>query len=518
MSRYLAGIYARLSVEHHDGKDESIEAQIQIAEEYISEHSELSFCRSYTDSGKTGTNFERGGFLRMMEDVQSGIINCIIVKDFSRLGRNYIETGNYIENIFPSYGVRFISVTDHYDSLEEKCSAGEWTFHLKNIVNELYAKDISIKVRASKKAKQKQGSYTGGRPPYGYIIGHSSGRRLLFPEEGTKEVVRAMFQLCDEGKSLREIAAWLYEEGVHTPTAYRLTGHIRRMEEETLTEWPRGTIKSLLTNPAYAGVSTQEDSERSTGIRSRFVYEAIIDREMFFRIAGRFARARLRRDGSPEEGSVPSEAGAFGDVLFCGVCGGRMVRSWSAKRLKNGGTVRRYYYRCANTGRLDMSGCGNKSVSEIILKKIVLKALCREFHLSSMKQEEIYLMNRKEFEKEAGYHRNELRRTGSCLARIRLGECELYMNYRKGDVRLAGYLEEKKRYEKEKLAYCKRKTEIQEDIEKIKQKEEEAKLHIRRLCEGQQDMEINEKLIQCFVKRITVYSPKRVTVLFYFCG
>ena len=162
---YSVGIYARLSVDANERKNESIETQIEIAKAFISKQNDMVIFDCYTDIGKTGTNFEREGFERMMRDVRSRKIDCIIVKDLSRFGRNHIETGNYIEKIFPFMGVRFIAVTDNFDSMNISGQNETLGVNLKNLVNEMYAKDIAVKVKSSRQEKWEQGSYTGGVPP-----------------------------------------------------------------------------------------------------------------------------------------------------------------------------------------------------------------------------------------------------------------------------------------------------------------------------------------------------------------
>ena len=172
---YRAAIYARLSVDTDERKSESIETQIVLIKEFIQKHNaeehkeyELVIYDIYSDLGKTGTNFERAGFERMMNDVREGKINCILVKDFSRFGRNYIETGNYLEKILPFMKVRFISVCDHYDSFAPDAKNQELSMNIKNLVNDAYAKDISEKERAAKRIAQKNGEYVGSTAPYGY--------------------------------------------------------------------------------------------------------------------------------------------------------------------------------------------------------------------------------------------------------------------------------------------------------------------------------------------------------------
>ena len=157
---YSVGIYARLSVDSDERKNESIETQMEIAKEFIGQQGDmiLILYDSYVDLGKTGTNFNREGFERMMRDVRMRRIDCIVVKDLSRFGRNHIETGNYIEKIFPFMGVRFIAVTDNFDSMNISGQDETLSVNLKNLINEMYAKDIALKVKSSRKAQWEQGS------------------------------------------------------------------------------------------------------------------------------------------------------------------------------------------------------------------------------------------------------------------------------------------------------------------------------------------------------------------------
>ena len=169
----MAAIYVRLSVDSDEKKSESIETQVTLIKEFIQKHNEnpnreyeIAVYNIYSDLGKTGTNFDRPGFERMMNDVREGKINCILVKDFSRFGRNYIETGNYLEKILPFMKVRFISVCDNYDSFAPDAKNQELSMNIKNLVNDAYAKDISAKERAAKRIAQKNGEYVGSTAPW----------------------------------------------------------------------------------------------------------------------------------------------------------------------------------------------------------------------------------------------------------------------------------------------------------------------------------------------------------------
>ena len=225
-------------------------------------------------------------------------VNCIIVKDFSRFGRNYIETGNYIQKIFPFLGVRFISLTDQYDSLAS--DGDELGVNLKNLTNEMYARDISVKVKSSKEAQWERGSYTGGIPPYGYRAEWINGKKCLFVEEGTSDIVKEIFQLYDEGKNQREIVIWLYEKKVHRPSAYRRYGHIFCEDGEEFQQWSRDSVKLILTNPLYIGCLVQamtcgkkynirkkSDIDSEDWSAKENTHEAIIPEEQFFSVAER---------------------------------------------------------------------------------------------------------------------------------------------------------------------------------------------------------------------------------------
>lgn len=173
--RYRAGIYARLSADHDERKNESVEVQIEIARKYVEEFNLknteeiIDIIDYYTDLGKTGSNFEREGFLRLLQDIRLGEINCVIVKDLSRFGRNYLEAGNYIEKIFPFLEVRFIAVADGFDTGKEGNENKQMASEIKNLVNDMYAKDFSKKAKLHLKQRREEGSYVGGPPPYGYM-------------------------------------------------------------------------------------------------------------------------------------------------------------------------------------------------------------------------------------------------------------------------------------------------------------------------------------------------------------
>ena len=223
-----AGIYARLSSSQNEKKNESVKTQVEIAKKFIADwnqnHSDqIEIAECYIDLGRTGSNFDREAFQRLMQDIRQGYINCVIVKDLSRFGRNYLETGNYIEKIFPFLEVRFIAVQDGYDSRMEKDDTKQITSEIKNLVNDMYARDFSVKACHSLTQRRQEGSYVGGTPPYGYKTVWEGKKRCLISEESTAEIVRFIYQKFIETESYTAVVDDLNQKRINPPAIYRKT-------------------------------------------------------------------------------------------------------------------------------------------------------------------------------------------------------------------------------------------------------------------------------------------------------
>ena len=250
---YKAGGYVRLSVED-GGKPgaDTIEAQKELVLEYIGIQPDMEFCGLYCDNGRTGTNFQRAEFERLMDDVRAGKIDCIVVKDLSRFGRNYKETGQYLEQIFPFLDVRFVAVNDSFDTLTAERSQDGYIVPLKNIINEVYSRDISRKVSSALEIKRQKGEFIGSWAPYGYRK-CPFDKHKLEPDPSTAPVVRDIFKLRARGMSLNEIAKRLNDSGVSTPAQYkRQTGEIQT-DRYANARWNVFTLKSILENEVYIG-------------------------------------------------------------------------------------------------------------------------------------------------------------------------------------------------------------------------------------------------------------------------
>ena len=216
---WRAALYIRLSVEFNGKRGDSLETQRQIMEAYVTLCPDIEVAEIYTDNGISGQTFERAAFQRLLDDIEAGKIDCVVVKDLSRMGRNTIDTGYYIEKYFPLHHVRFIAVNDQYDSEDGENSANHMIVPLKNMINEAYAADISRKVAAQQRQAMRDGDYIGSRPPYGYRKDPDNCHRLLVNED-TAPTVRQIFQWAAEGVALNDVVKRLNEGKVPTPGYY----------------------------------------------------------------------------------------------------------------------------------------------------------------------------------------------------------------------------------------------------------------------------------------------------------
>lgn len=255
MKTYKAGIYARLSSKQNAKKNESVEVQIEIAKAFVKEFNQrqkqteerIEVIRSYIDLGKTGSNFEREGFLRLLQDIKLGEINCVIVKDFSRFGRNYLEVGDYIEKLFPLLGVRFIAVADEFDTGKVGNEKKLMDFEMKNLVNDMYARDFSKKAKLHFQRRREEGCYVGNNPPYGYVIKLDGKKRILVPDVDTEEIVKFIHQKFAETKSCTAVAKELSKRRINPPSIYKKTKEVYALSaEKEYKAWNKSSVERIL--------------------------------------------------------------------------------------------------------------------------------------------------------------------------------------------------------------------------------------------------------------------------------
>ncbi|GBU04252.1 DNA invertase Pin-like site-specific DNA recombinase [Faecalimonas umbilicata] len=511
---FRVGIYARLSVDSTEKKNESIESQIEIARKHIESLPNMIIVEVYSDLGTTGTNFDRPDFQRMLQDIRKKKINCVVVKDFSRFARDYIETGNYLERIFPFMGVRFISVTDHYDSENPVDGNGKMKINLKNIVNELYAKDISQRVESSKRAKLENGSYIGGIPAYGYEKHKIQDKYVLFKEKETSTIVQRVYEMYDSGKRISEIIKFLYELKVHRPTEYQKTKHVYCQNGETLKQWSEVTLTAMLTNPIYIGTLIQKGGKVKEPIIIENAHEGIVSKELFYRVNTSFEeRKSEKKIFYTKELQEPD---IFRDILYCGECGHKLRRICTSKKQSYKQVLRRYVYGCTNIGRIDGDRCDSHYIPMKTIEEIVLQVLKKEYMLSSFRAKDYTSHNNEIAQKKKLQLFQEQKSAEEQMEGISLDLSRTYMEYRQKKISKEQFLNYKEKTEGVRSALEKSILEIQERQNQIDERSERENKIIRALVRCKEGEALNYDLIHTLIKRIDVYADARLEVQFYF--
>ena len=382
-SEKIIVLYERLSREDENlGESYSISNQKKLLEDYCREKGWTRF-RHFTDDGISGTTFDRPSFKRMMDDVRDGKISCIIVKDMSRFGRDYIETGNYIETIFPFLGVRFISVNDHFDTDAEFNQNKSLEIALKNLVNDMYAKDISKRVAVSRRLDMERGKFTGSNAPYGYKVDSKDALRKYLVDEEAAAVVRQIFELAAEGVTLRVIGRALQSYRLALPGDYLKTGNLYVDEGQEAKAWYAGTISSILKNQAYIGNMVQgkrrtrlseNESRHATDEEDWIIventHEPIVDKELFDRVRKVLGQKVEESCFSSDRGkNLPIKDDIFAGILFCGNCK-RRIPQLSRIVEKDGRLERQYFYSCRYNYDFGGEKCGCTILEQELVKAV----------------------------------------------------------------------------------------------------------------------------------------------------
>lgn len=367
--------YIRLSREDGDkAESDSIGNQKKLITDYLKDKDDFILYDTYIDDGFTGTNFNRPSFKRMIADIDAGSVNCVIVKDLSRFGRDYIDTGKYLERYFPDNEVRFISITDNIDSMKQ---AYDMLLPIKNIFNEQYARDISKKVHASMKTKQRAGEFIGAFPSYGYRKSPADKNKLVI-DEYAAEVIRKIFNLYIEGYGKIRIAAILNEDGIACPSEYKkINGDNYRNSNrlERTSYWTYSTINRILQNEMYIGNMVQNKKsqkmrekpkaqDKEAWIVVKGTHEAIINAETWNKVQDLLKRRTRSLD-------LNSNISIFAGFLKCGDCGRSLVKKTEAPGHGRGNV--NYY--CGTYVRSGRKYCTPHPIPYWILKKIIFEDL-----------------------------------------------------------------------------------------------------------------------------------------------
>ena len=529
-SIYHTAGYIRLSIEDSGKTDGySLANQEKLVKDFITEQQDMRLYRLYIDNGATGTVFERPAFDEMLQDMKDGKINCIVVKDLSRLGRNYLEAGNYLEQIFPFFRVRFISITDGYDSNSPDVTDESLIIPLKNIINEGYAKDISQKITTSFETRKKQGQFMGKYPVYGYLKDPENKNHLIVNPE-TSGIVKRIFQMRDSGMALGAIASQLNGEGIPSPARYLWLKGLSKEERHKDSYWDRTNVKRLLTNKMYLGmlVYGKERTSFAKGIKRQRVpesewkyvpnaHEAIIDQELFDSVQRKLEGAKqdflnmtgINEDYQPEN--------LFRGRIHCSDCGRAMKMTKFVATRKDGSTDRYAVYECCRRKQLYDLSCPQRSIRKSIVDKTVEEAI--RFHIRTFLDTEqvIAKLNRSPKGRAAASNiQNRIREKQRRITKIERLSTGIYEDYREGILDEGEYLAIRRQYGAEKEELLK-----EVDALMLAETEHEADYHstgsladiVRKYAEFQ---ELNREIVEAFIVDIQVHTDSHLAITFAF--
>lgn len=468
--RFLATAYLRLSyTDDHSAESDSITNQKKLVEDFVSAHPDIKLVAEKVDDGYSGILFDRPAFQEMMEDIKAGTTNCVIVKDLSRLGREYIETGRYLRQIFPAYGVRFISINDNIDTANEQVG-DDLTIGLKNMINDAYCHDISVKTRSALQSKREKGDYVGACPIYGYRKDPENHNHLVIDEDAAR-TVRDIYRRKIDGASAKQIARELNWLGVLSPSQYKITRGLPHptggFADVPGAKWSAHTVLRILQDETYTGVLLQGKQETynhklknliskpaEEWVRTENAHEPIIlhrDFELVQKILS--LDTRTAPDGK--------EVYLFSGLLICGSCGGPMTRKTNTVNGK------KYVYYYCPTGK--KHGCPRPvMLREDVLTACVLSSL--QAHIQNVIELDSLLdsMGEEQINRELvdGYraqiHENEMQ-----LDRLRHFKTALYESF------ISGLLT-KRDYRDMKVDYSQQMEQLQSTIDNLRENIEKA--------------------------------------------
>lgn len=533
---FYAAMYLRLSREDSDAgavadsgspggagatfraESNSIGSQRELIRSFIREQEDMELFDCYADDNYSGSNFERPEFKRMISDIEAGRVNCVIVKDLSRFGRDYIETGRYLDQVFPALGVRFIALTDRYDSFSADAGERNIVLPVKNFINDSYCRDISTKVKSQLAVKRRKGECLAAFAVYGYRKS-AEDRNTLLVDDYAAEIVRRIFAWKIEGMAVSAIAEKLNDLHILSPKEYKKSLGLNYRGGFTRgsgSKWSSPSIRRILTNEVYLGHLVQGRTERvnikvkkrvekpeEEWIRVEDAHEPIISADDFA-----IVQNLLKADGrvSPKR----KEISPFMGLLFCGDCREQMVRRVNCYK----GTEKVYYI-CSTKNRGE--GCSRHSIEEAVLKELAGTAI-RRYANDFLEQEKLFAQAK---EREANLqavisYNKEIARLKKEQEKYFSLTAGLYEDLRTGVIteeefeRLHGEFQKKA----ESLAAAEGR---QEQL--VKEMFRFGVLSAGRLAAFKDSLELKEidrHTLASLVKRIWVYEGKRIEIEFYF--
>lgn len=522
---YIAALYARISVETEKKREtDTIGNQLQLLRDFAAEHPDIQVFDIYSDDDISGTDFIRPEFSRMMNDIRDGKINCVIVKDLSRLGRNYLESGEYIEMVFPFFNIRFIAITDRFDTLNQQADI---SVQLKNIANEMYAKDISKKICSTMRSIQEQGKFAGSRAPYGYRL-HPGDKHQLVIDEETAPVVKEMFELLADGNTLHYIAVTMNARGVSSPGRLLYDRGIAKTEKFQNSKWYMQTVRRILQDPIYLGwmvggkyrsefhtngVKGSQPVPREEWIITKGTHEPIITEDLFNRAQEYFAETQKDKGMAAKYNSKSKQASIFKGHLRCGECGQAMF----LRRKKNHRGEAVWWYYCALHENYNSSYCIKKAIKQEAVESIALKLIQAQIKLFLDARDLLTALNKKESSKtKYRIYRDQIGSVQKQIDRYLELKASLYEDYANSIINRDDYIRMGQEYAQKADELRIFLTELEKESQKYSPAYAMDGGWARLVEEFRDIKSLDAKVVDAFIDQMILYNDGHVEIKFNF--
>ncbi len=526
---WSTALYIRLSQEDGDNGQEKLESnsitsQKNILNEFVMEQTDFKVYDIYIDDGFTGTDFNRPSFTRLLEDMKNKKINCIIVKDLSRLGRNYIEVGNYIEQVFPLFNIRFIAINDNVDSFQNPSSTNTILVPFKNLINDEYSRDTSIKIKSSLNSKKRKGEFVGSFAPYGYIKNKKDKHKLEIDEVAAKWVKKIFYWKVNCGLGNIAICHKLNELGILNPTGHKKIELKQNYNNFGIKDneytWTPSTIRNILKNEVYIGNTVQgkrkaksykihkiENVPEEEWVRVENTHEPIIEKELFCK-----AQELSNKDTRVEKRT--NKLSVFAGILKCNECKRAMNKKSSTN--KSGKTYE--YYICSTYRKKSNKLCTKHTIKVDNLEKAVLYAI--NYHIEKLinpeeivKKVENEIKNKpilkNDFENIIIKKKNEMNRISSFKK-------SLYEDWKNEYITREEYLQYKQEYENDLKKIENNLNNLEKQKEKEYNKKKEKNNFLNNFEKEFKFTELTRNIIQELIEVIYVHECGKITIKFRF--
>lgn len=514
-TEYSTDIYVRLSREDGDKPEsDSISNQKNLILDFLKSRPELRLHQIRVDDGFSGVNFERPSFLEMMDDIKAGKVDCVVVKDLSRFGRNWLEVGKYVQQIFPFLGVRFIAVNENYDSLGSDTGTSQLVLPIRNLINDTYAGDISMKTRSNFAAKRKLGEFVGAFAAYGYKKDPSNRHKLVIDEDAAV-VVRDIFAMKKRGLNLTAIADKLNSLDIPSPMEHKkLNGekYATSFKCGDKAKWTPVAVNRILSNELYIGnlvqgkrgsVNYKDKNMRllpeEEWVRADNTHEPIVSRDDFELVQK--LKNYDTRTASNSEG-----VHLFSGLLFCGDCKQNMVRHPVASK------GRQYNYYICSSHKKDAELCTTHSVSEDTLTNVVLEVLRQ--HINQIVELDELLSFLGELPHKSG-HRQELthliEQHRQVIIDIEAKKRSLYDDLKDGFLSKEDYRSINKTYTREMADENTAIRKYEDELRKLEDPSNQYKWIERIKSLGKLER-LDRELLVTLVDKIYIYEDKRIEI------